>query len=131
MEATASTARRRNELKALVARLPGLRGTTGIPVAEVLDPHFQAEDDLLMSTRALAAAFKAAQQAHASALNAAQQSQVGTLAHRIKQSQEFERFEVETKDARIALQRARAEHKQATAAYNILVAELCENPVYV
>lgn len=125
------TATRRKKLRALAAQVPEARGRTGLLISEVLDPHFQAEDDVLERTRALTAADHAAQQANVSMLHAARESQVGTAAHRIKWSLEFEHLEYEARVASAALKQAWTEHERAVTTYHVLQRELLDDPVYL
>lgn len=128
MESATGRATRRNELRALIARIPGVRGRTGLLIAEVLEPHFAAEDDVLERTHTLVTAHSAAQELHAQTQRAAQEAQVGTSAHRIERSREFERLESEGRVAQVALGRARDELERAVATYHTFQSELIDDP---
>ena len=129
METAASTERQHSEFEALVARLPGFRSLTGSPVAEVHNPHFQAEDELLVAARALVAAFTETIRTHAFALNAAKRSLVGPAAERIVWAEKAKGFQFEEREAKVTLQGARATHEWVTADYNELLDELSDHPM--
>ena len=98
---------------------------------EVLNPHFQAEDNLLTAARALTAAFTETIRTHAFALNAAKRSLVGPAAERIVWAEKAEGFRFEEREAEVTFQGAHAAHEWATADYNELLDELSDTPACV
>ena len=86
-------------------------------------------DDALLGE--LAALLGPRQEPPPEVLHAARESQVGTLDHQIKWSQEFELLDGEATAARAALKQAWTEQKRAVVTYHVLQSELLDDPVYL
>ena len=121
----------RKELKKSVAELSAKQPGPGRLVADLLDPHFIAEDRLIAAERALAVADGEVRKAHALCVHAAEQSQTTTAGHQAKWLAAFERLEWEERDAQVALKRARLERDEASMAYYRASGELRDVVAYL
>jgi hypothetical protein len=115
--AISKTATRRKAIKESVTGLPAVQGVARTLIEDLIDPHFIAEDHLIAAERALASASDAERKIGALQLHAAEKSQVGSAADRVKWSQAFDRFRWELRDAQAVVERARAERDEASRVY--------------
>jgi hypothetical protein len=129
--ARSKTPTEREALKKSVAELSVVRPGSGRLIADLLDPHFIAEDRLIAAERALAVADAAERKIRALQTHAAEESQTGTAADQAKWSMAFDRFRWEARDAKVALDRARFERDEASTAYYAASGELRNAVAYL